>query len=316
VFGQGSVRKNRRHGFIANKGLDSRERVQDGSHDPIRPRQKKSAPERDIENGLCHERHTPGNSVIDARDQDLPGRELQQLTPGAISIRWNETLRNERYPFTRSKRSMRHRIVVAQSALPGITDTNAIKNFTAEGHRTTPREIASVIAKCRHNGRIPRRSKQRRKTAVLRGIPPIATGHGNVVLLQRRNQPLNPLLRKARVGIAEDENFRVCSAVLDTVYEVMYLLPSIAGCASNQNRRVQVSENLRGGIRIGIDNEDGAKIGIVLIENRLNIFAKTGIHTSARAKDNNARTPTASRTIGSDVMDGSNSLYQRDDSLD
>ena len=194
MFGQGSLRQNRRHRFISNKGLDSRERIHDGSYHPIRPRQQESAPERDIENRLRDKCHPPGCLVINACNQDLARRELQQFSPRAVPKRRDQALRNEHDAFTCPKYSMRDRIVVAERTLPGVADVDAIEDITTQRHRSSPCEVPAVVTQCCDDRRIPGRSQQRRKTSTLGGIPAVAAGRPCILLLERSNQPLNPLL--------------------------------------------------------------------------------------------------------------------------
>jgi len=238
MFGQGSRRKNCGNPVIPNKRLDSSQRVQRRGHQPVRPGQQESTPERDIEYRLRHQRHAPHGRVIHPSDENLPGREFQQFAPCAIPIGGDEAFGNERDAPACAQGGSRDRIVVAERSLPGITNGDAIEVCPAQSHRTSPGEVSAVFSKRCHNRSIPCGSKESGKTAAFRGIPAVARRYRHARILQRRDQPLDPVAGKTRVGVAEDEDLGVSGTVFDTMDEVVHLLAAHRCRAGHQHRRV------------------------------------------------------------------------------
>ena len=256
--------------------------------------------------------------MVDAGNDDLPRGEFQKLVEAAVSERRNEAIRDEFDMHACPLGGARDRVIVGDSAAPGIENTDMLKGLTADSRRSTPDEVALVIAKHTDDSRVPRRAEKRWEVKPARNIPPVAGRDVGRAVRERRSQAAQPVVRVSRVRIAED--IHIGSArTLDRVSQVMYFLAAILCRPGDHNvLNTGLFQPQVRGIILRIDNEVDGSGPETLIQYRPDVLFKLVIRPFAGTEDMNGK---SCRVAGSrlrspaHVASGANAVEQRDESL-
>ena len=151
----------------------------------------------------------------------------------------------------------------------------------------------------------------------LRHIPTIAGRDFSGI--QGGQQFGKPVLRKTRVGIAENVNICGRANVFHGARQVMNFLTLIRGFAGNEDVLPEMAQRGASRIVLGFDDELHLKIRIILAEDRLNILFKLRVCSFARTKHHDALTAEPSRPKAANVAcrpyaidESQNALKNRD----
>src|SRR5262245_55292528 len=107
---------------------------------------KQSNPEGRVENRMTDEADSPQRRVVDASDDDLTRRELQELIKRTFAMRRYEALRNEEYFRSIPLGCTRDRVVIADGTTPGIKNVEAMKSFAVDRRGSSPGKIAAMVS--------------------------------------------------------------------------------------------------------------------------------------------------------------------------
>ena len=100
-----------------------------------------------IEDRISGKTDAPKSAVINPRDDDLTCCKFEKLSPRALTVGWDQALRDEYDLHALPAGGICDRIIVAHGPEPGTKDIQPLEGLTIYRHRSAPGEISIVPAK-------------------------------------------------------------------------------------------------------------------------------------------------------------------------